>query len=103
MRGDVDGFVVDYDPSTPGYKHWFPGLKDIDPQIAQLIQQGRRTVDQAERKPIYTKLQQLILQEALHVTLCAPYRFQVLSKKLTGMYVGLNDFNPGLRTVRFAS
>jgi peptide/nickel transport system substrate-binding protein len=103
MRGDVDGFVVDYDPTTPGYKNWFPGLKDIDPQIATLIQQGRRTVDQAERKPIYTKLQQLILQEALHVTLCAPYRFQVLSKKLVGMYVGLNDFNPGLRTVRFAS
>lgn len=101
MRGDVAGFVSDFDPQQPLYRDvWFPGARDVDPQLGRLIAQGATTIEPARRRPIYEQIQRLALTEALHVPLCNPYKFQAVSKRVAGMYVAYTDFNPGLATAR---
>lgn len=97
MRGDVSGFVTDFDPAGDVYKKlWFPAVKGVDPRIGKLIHKGFTTLDEDKRKPIYTEIQRLVLEEALHIPICNPYKFQAVSKKLKGMYVAYTDFNTGL-------
>lgn len=101
MRGDVAGFVTDFDPREPLYRDvWFPGAREVDPQLGRLIAEGARTLEQPARRPIYDRIQRLALKEALHVPICNPYKFQAVSKQLVGMYVAYTDFNPGLATAR---
>jgi peptide/nickel transport system substrate-binding protein len=101
MRGDVSGYTSDFDPDSPIYKIWFEGY-DADPQIGELIHKGFTTLDQAARLPIYKQVQELVLPACLHVPICNPYKFQAMSKKVEGMYVGYTDFNPGLVEARMA-
>lgn len=101
MRGDVAGYVSDFDPTQPLYRDvWFPGATDVDPKLGRLIKQGATTIDPAQRRPIYDEVQRLALVESLHVPLCNPYKFQAVSKRVSGMYVAYTDFNPGLATAR---
>jgi peptide/nickel transport system substrate-binding protein len=101
MRGDVSGYTSDYDPAAPIFDIWFPGYKP-DPKVGKLITQGFTTLDQASRLPIYKQIQEMVLPQALHIPICNPYKFQAMTKKLKGMYVGYTDFNPGLVEARMA-
>lgn len=103
MRGDVSGFTSDFDPKSPIFGVWFPGYTEQDPEIGKLIKEGFTTLDQDARLPIYRRIQELVVPEALHIPICNPYKFQAVTKKLEGMYVAYTDFNPGLVTARIAS
>jgi peptide/nickel transport system substrate-binding protein len=102
IRGDVHGFVSEFNPSTsPNYNLWFSGYKNIP--MWRLVGNGQITLDQAKRLPMYTKLQQILLTELLEVPLLVAYKYQVVNKRLRNMYVSYTDFNPGLRTAWLAS
>jgi peptide/nickel transport system substrate-binding protein len=99
MRGDVAGFMTDFDPEQPLYREvWFPAVRDVDPRLGRLIAEGATTIEESRRRPIYAEAQRLALTEALHVPLCNPYKFQAVSRRVSGMYVAYTDFNPGLAT-----
>ena len=102
IRGDVHGFVSEFNPSTsPNYNLWFNGYKNIP--MWRLVGNGQITLDQAKRLPMYTSLQQILLTELLEVPLLVAYKYQVVNKRLQNMYVSYTDFNPGLRTAWLAS
>lgn len=98
MRGDVSGFVSDFDPASPIYQIWFPGWTDAPPELGKLIKQGFTTLDQAKRVPIYKQIQQIALEQAVHIPIANPYKFQAVNKRVQGMYVAYTDFNTGLVT-----
>ena len=66
-------------------------------ELDQLYDQALATTDQAERHDLYTQLQKLVLEENPYLYTVQPYKFQVVNKRLTGMYVAYTDFNTGLR------
>jgi ABC-type transport system substrate-binding protein len=98
MRGDVSGFVSDFDPASPIYEVWFPGWTDAPPELGDLIHEGFTTLDQAKRIPIYKQIQQIAMDQAVHIPITNPYKFQVVNKRVHDMYVAYTDFNPGLVT-----
>jgi peptide/nickel transport system substrate-binding protein len=98
MRGDVSGFVSDFDPASPIYSVWFPGWTDAPPELGKLIHEGFTTLDQAKRIPIYKQIQQIAMDQAVHIPITNPYKFQVVNKRVHDMYVAYTDFNPGLVT-----
>ena len=97
MRGDPSGFVVDFRSGTNNHQRWFgEGWKNDE--IDQLYDEGLTTADQARRHEIYSRIQQIIAEEAANIYTVQPYKFQVVRKRVTGMYVAYSDFYPGLRT-----
>jgi len=55
MRGDISGFVNDFNKGTGNYKVWFEGGYD-NPELDQLYTTGLQTTDQAKRVPIYRRI-----------------------------------------------
>jgi peptide/nickel transport system substrate-binding protein len=98
MRGDPSGFVVDFRSGTANNVKWFgEGWKNDE--IDALYDEGLSTSDNARRHEIYRRIQEIIAQEAAHVYTVQPRKFQVVRKRVSGMYVAYTDFNPGLRNV----
>jgi len=96
MRGDVSNFVAEFHPSTTTFKNWFgEGLKNDE--LTKMIDQGLATVDPAKRKDIYRRLQEILIDEAPHMTIAQPYKYQVVRNRVKDMYVAYTDFNGGLR------
>jgi peptide/nickel transport system substrate-binding protein len=96
MRGDVDGYVAEFHPSSTSYQAWFPGYPG-NTQMFRLIGNGRIQLDPAKRLPMYKKLDQVLLTELLEVPLVSVSKWQVVSPRLKNMYVAFTDFNTGLR------
>jgi ABC-type transport system substrate-binding protein len=68
-------------------------------EMDQLYDQALSTTDHEQRKEIYTQLQRVLLtQELPNIYTVQPLKFQVIRKRVTGMYVAYTDFNTGLRT-----
>jgi len=93
MRGDPNGFVAEF---VNNVKLWWPGY-DMPPDIAALVAKGIATPQQDQRYPIYTQLQQTLMNEVLEIPLVAVYKYQVVTSRLHNMYVAFTDFNTGLR------
>ena len=93
MRGDPNGFVAEF---VNNVKLWWPGY-DMPPDIAALVAKGIATPQQDQRYPIYTQLQQTLMNELLEIPLVAVYKYQVVTSRLHNMYVAFTDFNTGLR------
>ena len=71
MRGDVDGYVAEFNPVGPTgptvYQKWFTGWNGA-PQsnpkpIWRLVGNGRITLDTNKRLPMYQKLDKLLMDE----------------------------------------
>ena len=62
MRGDVDGYVAEYNPSAAIYSKWFTGWngapKSNPKPIWRLVGNGRITLDTAKRLPMYQNAEQ---------------------------------------------
>jgi peptide/nickel transport system substrate-binding protein len=96
MRGDVDGYVAEYHPSSTAYQAWFKGYGG-NAQMFRLIGNGRIQLDPKKRLPMYKQLDQVLMQEMLEVPLVSVSKWQIVSPRLKNMYVAFTDFNTGLR------
>ncbi len=97
MRGDVDGYVAEFHPAAPVFKIWYPEYKSV--KAWRGIGNGRIQLDPAKRLPIYKAAQRELLLDPVQVPLVAIKKYQVVRKRVQGMYVAFSDFNTGLRTV----
>jgi len=96
MRGDISGFVNDFNKGTGNYKVWFEGGYD-NPELDQLYTTGLQTTDQAKRVPIYRRIQEIILTEAPNLYTVQDKKIQIVRSRVKNMYVSFTDFNTGLR------
>jgi ABC-type transport system substrate-binding protein len=95
MRGDVDGYMAEYNPSAAVYRIWYPEWKN--PKVWRDVGNGRITLDPAKRLPLYKDAQKLLLNDFPQIPLVQVQKFQVVRKRVQGMYVAFDDFNTGLR------
>ena len=95
MRGDVDGYMAEFNPSAAIYRIWYPEYRNV--KVWRDIGNGRITLDQAKRLPLYKDAQQRLLTDLVQVPLVAVTKWQVVRKRVQNMYVAFNDFNSGLR------
>ena len=98
MRGDPSGYVIDFRQGTTQNVTWFGDGYNSD-EFNTLYDQALAETDQAARVPMYQRLQEIIAEDAPHLYLVQPYKFQAVNNRLTGMYVFFGNTNPGLRTV----
>jgi peptide/nickel transport system substrate-binding protein len=104
MRGDVDGYVAEFNPSGAQgktvYETWFSAYRNV--QMWRLVGNGRITLDQKKRLPMYQQLNRLLMTELLEIPLISVNKYQVVNAKLQNMYVAFTDFNTGLRSAWMA-
>lgn len=96
MRGDVDGYTAEFNPTSNAYKVWYPAYKNV--KMWRLVGNGSITLDQKKRLAMYKQLQRILLEEQLQSPLVAVTKFQVVRKRVNNMYVAFSDFNTGLKT-----
>ena len=101
MRGDVDGYLAEFNPSASIYNIWYPLYKNV--KVWRAIGNGRITLDQAKRLPLYKLAQQQLMNDLPQVPLIAVTKYQVVNKKVQNHYVAFSDFNTGLRTAWLSS
>jgi peptide/nickel transport system substrate-binding protein len=95
MRGDVDGYLNEYNPAIPSYRAWYPLWKNV--KIWRLVGNGKIILDQAKRLPLYKQAQILLQSELPQIGLIQVNKYQVVRRRVQGMYVAFSDFNTGLR------
>ena len=93
MRGDVDGYLNEYNPIIPIYRAWYPHWKNV--KIWRLVGNGKIILDPAKRLPLYKQAQVLLQSELPQIGLIQVNKYQVVRKRVQGMYVAFNDFNTG--------
>ena len=107
MRGDVDGYVAEYNPTAPIYSKWFTGWQgapESNPKpIWRLVGNGRITLDTNKRLPMYQSLNKKLMDESVEIGLISVSKFFVVNKRLKNIYVAFTDFNPALRTAYIVS
>jgi peptide/nickel transport system substrate-binding protein len=96
MRGDVSNYMQDFNPTTSMFQNWF-GTGWQNSELTALIDQGLNTIDPASRKGLYRRMQEILIDEAPHMTIAQPYKYQVVRNRVKDMYVAYTDFNGGLR------
>jgi len=101
MRPDVTRYVNDFgDPAAGVAARWFnngDGWKNDE--MIELYQKALVELNSEERHKQIRRIQEIILDEAPHIYICQPFKFHAVRNNLKDMYVGFNDFHPGLRTV----
>ncbi len=95
MRGDVDGYLAEFNPSASIYRVWYPEWKNQ--KVWRNVGNGRITLDPAKRLPLYKDAQKRLLVDLPQVPLVQVTKYQVVNKRVQGMYVAFSDFNTGLR------
>lgn len=95
MRGDPSGYFSDFDPAGSNYKAWFAGGYRND-ELTELINKGIGETDEAKRKEIYTRMQEIVLTEWPTLPIVAIQRFQAQRSRVQGMYVAVEDSFRGL-------
>ncbi len=95
MRGDVDGYLAEFNPSSSIYNVWYPEYKNV--RVWRDVGNGRITLDQAKRLPLYKDAQRRLLTDLPQIPLVQVTKYQVVRKRVQGMYVAFSDFNTGLR------
>jgi peptide/nickel transport system substrate-binding protein len=95
MRGDIDGYLGEYNPSNTIYQRWYPLYKNV--KVWRAIGNGKITLDPAKRLPIYKGAQIQLQNDLPQIGLIQVNKYQVVNKRVQGMYVAFDDFNTGLR------
>jgi peptide/nickel transport system substrate-binding protein len=95
MRGDVDGYMNEYNPAQSIYRAWYPLWKNV--KVWRAVGNGKITLDPAKRLPIYRQAQITLQSELPQIGLIQVNKYQVVNKRVQGMYVAFDDFNTGLR------
>ena len=68
-----------------------------DSDVGASPEQDLAGVVKAANAEIYRKAQEILIDESPHITLCQPYKYQVVRNRVKDMYVAYSDFNSGLR------
>jgi peptide/nickel transport system substrate-binding protein len=98
MRGDPSGFVIDFRSGLGSFEAFF-GAGWKSEELDAAYDEALATSDVARRHELYTRIQEIISRdEVANLYTVQPLKFQVVRKRLTGMYVAFTDFNTGLRT-----
>ena len=80
---DPDQFDI-WHSSKTGYKQFnFVGYRN--PQADELLEKGRRTFDEAERKRIYDRLQEILYQDQPYTFLYVPVATPILASRFRGI------------------
>ena len=66
MRGDVDGYMSEFNPANAIYRTWYPAYKNV--KMWRLVGNGFITFDQKKRLGMYKELQKILLDRAAAVT-----------------------------------
>jgi peptide/nickel transport system substrate-binding protein len=96
MRGDVDGYMAEFNPSSTAYQAWYPLYRNQ--RVWRLVGNGRIQLDQKKRIPMYKEAQRLLMNDVVQIPLVAVSKFQVVRPRVQNMYVAFSDFNSGLKT-----
>jgi peptide/nickel transport system substrate-binding protein len=86
FRGDISGFVNEFGPNAAIFANWFEGGWE-NQELFDLIAAGLQTSDEAARKQIYTDIQVILAEEAVHVTLVQAKAFWAVGNRVKGMQV----------------
>jgi peptide/nickel transport system substrate-binding protein len=98
MRGDVNGYTAEFNPSNAVYTRWFGPYKNT--LMWRRVGALQVTLQHEKRLPIAKALQKQLLSSVLiEVPLIAVQKFQVVRSRVHNMYVAFSDFNTGLRYV----
>lgn len=96
MRGDPSGFVNDFNNGTANYSKWFAdGWENAE--LNKAYADALAQTDQAKRKPLYRRIQEIILTEVPHLYTVQNKKYQIVRTRVKNMYVSFTDFNSGLR------
>jgi len=95
MRGDPSGFIADFDPQGAYAKVWFGGGYQ-NQELINLYLQGIRETLPVKRLPLYRRMQEIIQTEWPQIPLLNPMKYQVVRKRVNGMYVTYNDTEQAL-------
>ncbi|WP_298186004.1 ABC transporter substrate-binding protein [uncultured Pseudomonas sp.] len=93
-NGDPDNFLTPQF-SCASVESGLNFARYCDPQLDQLIADGKRTSDQDQRSQLYKQAQQIIQQQALWLPLAHPTAFALTRKQVQGYQVnpfGRQDF-----------
>jgi peptide/nickel transport system substrate-binding protein len=88
------GWSAGYDPDGWVYKHFSTkGSQNIwnhysNPQLDTLLDQGRTTLDEAQRKPIYQQAQKIFLGDAVFCIVTNSTTINLTSKKVQNYPIG---------------
>jgi peptide/nickel transport system substrate-binding protein len=96
MRGDVDGYMAEFNPSAPIYRTWYPEWRNQ--KVWRAVGNGRITLDPDERLPLYKDAQRRLMNDLPQIPLVQVQKFQVVRRRVQGMYVSFDDFNTALRS-----
>jgi peptide/nickel transport system substrate-binding protein len=97
MRGDPSAHVVDFRQGTSNNVTWF-GDGWNNEEINALFDEGLATTDQERRLEVFNEIQRILLAELPNIYTVVPEKFQIVSTRLSGMYVFYGNTNPGLRS-----
>lgn len=84
----VGWWVIKPDPDLFDYFHTKGGLNQIrysNAEVDKLLEEGQRTVDMAARAKIYSKLQEILIDDQPSIFLYYPVEVRATSKRLQGM------------------
>jgi len=98
MRADPSGFIADFDPQGAYAKVWFGGGYQ-NQELINLYLQGIRETLPVKRLPLYRRMQEIILTDWPQIPLVNAMKYQVVRKRVNGMYVAYNDTEQGLTGV----
>jgi ABC-type transport system substrate-binding protein len=101
MRGDVDGFVLEFHPASATFKAQTPAYRNL--KAWKDIGNGRIQLDEKKRLPMYKDAQAQLWANPIQMPLVAIRKYQVFNKRVQNMYVAFSDFNTGLRTAWLSS
>lgn len=97
MRGDPSGYLVQFRSSDEGTFPIYYGDGWKSDEFDRLYDESLAITDHAARLDLYRQMQELVLEENPYLYTVQSLKFQVVNRRLTGMYVAYTDFNTGLR------
>jgi peptide/nickel transport system substrate-binding protein len=97
MRGDPSGYLVQFRSSDEGTFPLYYGDGWKSDEFDRLYDQSLETSDEAERHDLFRQMQEIVLAENPYLYTVQSMKFQVVNRRLSGMYVAYTDFNTGLR------
>jgi peptide/nickel transport system substrate-binding protein len=90
FRGDPSGFLNEFNPASTIFQNWF-GEGWENEELTDLLNAGLQTADVDERMRIYTRAQEILLTEQVHITLAQPLAYHVVRNRLKNMAVSFTN------------
>src|SRR5262245_22850773 len=80
MRGDVDGYLNEYNPIHANYKAWYPLWKNQ--RVWRAVGNGKIILDPAKRAPLYRDAQLQLQNDLPQIGIVQVRKYQVVNKRV---------------------